>query len=351
MARAQDDVTQAQPARALDAASLRAATLDLYGRPPFESERLRWTGVARHEFVDQALGSPECWRHWLEEQLFYFLLIDNFRPESSRVEALPELLAQGKLDVRDAIHRIALSPSFDQRNPGADTFVTVVMEQLNGLRVQKNPRELEVGKAIYDGRAGTFLGRTGSSQSDILSIAVADRSFAETLIEREYRRILRAEPERKALADWVRRLQRDAFEFRGIVREWLLAPAWDARVASKREAPNRLWVRALYVDLLGRLPSDEEARRLRSALDGLSDAAPLRSVFARVLIDSGQVALPERDAIPEPSGWIAERFRSLLGREPSARELESFVSTFRDAECRPQTVLYAIVTHPEYQSY
>lgn len=61
--------------------------------------------------------------------------------------------------------------------------------------------------------------------------------------------------------------------------------------------------------------------------------------------------MPERDAIPEPSGWIAERFRSLLGREPSARELESFVSTFRDAECRPQTVLYAIVTHPEYQSY
>jgi hypothetical protein len=335
----------------LDAASLRAAYLDLVGRPPYEPERAQWFAKPRRALVDALLGSEEFWAHWLEEQLYYFFLIDNFRPESERVAAMPPLLAAGKLDVREAIHRISLSPSFDQRNPGADTFCTVVMEQLNGIEVQKRPRELEIAKKIYDGTPGTFFGRTGQCQSDLLAIAIADRSFTETFVAREHRRLLRSEPDKKAAAEWVRRLHREPREYPAVLREWLLSPEWDRRVAEKLEVPNRLFVRTLYVDLLGRLPDDLEARRLRSALDGLSDAMPLRAVVARMLLDSGQVVVPTRSDVDDPTKWVGDQFRRLLGREAAESELKTFVTAFHDPACRPATVLYALVTGPEYQSY
>lgn len=349
--RGQEVVTEAAPARALDDATLRAACFDLLGRPPLEGERAQWLGHARHEFLDHWLGQSATWTHWVDEQLYFFLLIDNFRPENERVGELPALLAAGKLDVRTAIHRIALSPSFDQRNPGADTFVTVVMEQLNGLRVQKNVRELEVGKGIYDGRPGTFLGKSGSTQADLLRIAIEDRSFAQQFLQREYRRLVRAEPDKAELAELVRRFQRDPSSFRAMVREWVLSAAWDERVRTRVSSPNRLWIAALHVDLLGREPMPEEARRLRTALDGLSDTGPLRSVLARVLIDSGQVKLPAKTEVADPTQWIAGLFARLLGRPASSDELRAFVTAFHEPECRPQTVLYALVTHPEYQTY
>ncbi|MBM3990754.1 MAG: hypothetical protein FJ298_07065 [Planctomycetes bacterium] len=349
--RGQDRTTEAAPARALDDAALRAACFDLLGRPPLEAERTAWLGRARHEFLDHWLGRRETWSQWVEEQLYYFFLIDNFRPENERVGELPQLLAAAKLDVRSAIHRIALSPSFDQRNPGADTFVTVVMEQLNGLRVQKNVRELEVGKAMYDGHPGAFLGKSGATQADLLRIAIEDRSFVQQLVAREYRRIVRTEPDKTELALNVRRFQRDPAVFRALLREWMLSEAWDARVRSRTSAPNRIWIAALHVDLLGREPLPEESRRLRTALDGLSDTGPLRSVLARVLIDSGQVRLPEKAQIEDPTQWIAGLFTRLLGRAPSPAELRTFVTVFHEPECRPHTVLYALVTHPEYQTY
>ena len=347
----QDVRTEATPARPLDDSALRALSFDLLGRPPLEAERAQWLGRSRDELVTSLLASHESWTQWVEEQLYYFLLIDNFRPENERVDSLPELLAAGRLDVRSAIHRIALSPSFDQRNPGADTFVTVVMEQLNGIRVQKNVRELEVGKQIYDGRPGTFLGKSGATQSDLLRIAIEDRSFAQSFLAREYRRVVRAEPDKASLADFVRRFQRDPSEFRAIFAGWFASPEWDARVRTRATAPNRLWIQALYVDLLGRPPQPDEARRLRTALDGLSDTGPLRAVLARVLIDSGTVKVPEKVTISDPTAWIAGLFRRLLGREATADELSEFVTVFHEPECRPQTVLYALVTHPEYQTY
>jgi len=346
-----ESVTKAPPAQPLDDGSLRAAYLDLFGRPPFAEERAHWLGRARRELCDALIDNTEYWKQWLEEQLYYFFLIDNFRPESERVAAIPADLTAHKLNVREAIHRIALCPSFDQRNPGADTFVTVVMEQLDGIKVQKNARELEIGKAIYDGTPGTFLGKSGTSQADIVRIAVEDKAFTETFLTREYKRLVRREPERKALNDWARRCQRDPSLYTAFVREWILSVEWEERLAHPIDQPNRLFVRAMFVDLLGRLPDDDEARRLRTALDGLSDPGPLRSVLARLLIDSKAMKLPERAAIGDPQPWVTDLFRRLLGRDPNAPELAAFVEALRDPACRPATVLYAIVTHPEYQSY
>lgn len=344
--------------RAQDGASLsgkvppwRALALDLLGRPPLPSERAAWSQRPPAEVVAELLGTQEFWQNWLEEQLYYFLLIDNFRPETEGVTALPTTLSTGKLGVIEALHRICLSSSFDRRNPGPDTFVSVVMEQLLGLTVQKIPRELEIGKKLYDGTSGKFLGKSGGSQADVVHIAIDDPRAIRHFLVREHERLLRRTPDPKVLEAHARRLADAPLSYPAILQEWLASPAYGERLTRRAPLTNRLFVRALFIDLVGRLPDAEEGQRIRSAMDGLADARPLRTLVARLLLDSGQVPLPERSAIPDPAAWIADTFERLLGRPIASAEREEFLSAFADPACRPATVLYAIVSHPEYQTW
>lgn len=342
---------QEQTREKLDHGSLRSLFLDLFGRPPFDAERATWTGKPRSELVDSALGTREFWRNWLDEQLFYFLLIANFRPTTESVQALPAQLAEGSIGALEALHRICLSSSFDRRNPGPDTFVTVVMEQLLGLEVQRIARELEIGKKVYDGARGTFLGRSGSSQADVVHIAIEDRRAPRHLLKREHERWMRQAPSEQDLSAWSAALEQDPLAMRSILRAWFLSGAYDVRLGARVPQPNRLFIRSLYVDLLGRMPDEGEAERLRSALDGLANSAPLRSLVARLVLDSGKVPLPARESLSDPSAWVVGLFERLLGRSPGASELGAFSESFEDPACRPATVLYAIVSHPEYQTW
>jgi hypothetical protein len=330
---------------------LRTLPMDVLGRPPLASERETWTALGRAELVDVLLGGRELWERWLEEQLYYFLLIDNFRPQAERIAAIPGDLHDGKLDVRSALHRVALSSSFEQRNPGADTFVTVVLEQLAGLEVQHHLRELEIGKRIYEGAEGSFLGQPGKTQADVVRIAIESPQFARHFVAREHVRLVHAKAEPKALAAWAARLHKDPRTYREIVREWLLSPAYTARLEAGAPQENRLFVRSLYVDLVGRVPGREEAEPLREALDGLADPAPLRSVIARLLLDSDKVALPDRDALGDAGAWVQGLFERLLGRAPTPEEQKTFTASLADPGCRPQTVVYALVSSPEYSRY
>jgi len=336
----------------LDARSLRAAFFDLDGRPPLAAERERWLGHELSELIGARLGDEAFWSAWLEEQLYYFFLINNFRPQSSRVLELPQLLAKGAIDAQDALWRIALSPSFDQRNPGADTFVTVVMEQLCGMVVQKNARELEIGKAGYDGRPGLFLGTRIGSQSDVVAAAIADKRFASHLIGREYERLMRGAPPKKELRGWISRFRKEPRELASIYAEWFASGAWAERLELRRPLSNRAWVKSVFVDLFDRVPEANEARRMRDALDGLSDPAPLRSLLVRLMMDGPdkeQLKLPAEGTIEDESGWIRSVFPLLLGREATAEEARVFVHTLRLKDCGPATIYLALLTSAAYQ--
>lgn len=346
-----DGRTQAAPARQLDHGMLRSVYFDLLGRPPLRAETDAWLGKGLNELLDELIGSPEHWSAWYEQQLFHFLLIDNFRPQSQRVLALPMALAEKRLDVRDAIHQICLCSSFELRNPGADTFVTVVLEQLTGMTVQSNVRELEIGKAIYDGGQGLFLGRTGKTQADVVRIAIESKSFCREFLQREYRRIVRVDPPKKGFASSVRSFCKSPSAYPVLVREWMLSEAYGVRLAQRVGIPNRLFVKTLFVDLLDRLPTAAEEEPLREALDGLSDSGPLRSIVARLLLDSELVKLPTRDEIEDRRAWIQELFLRLLGRPCTPSELTVFVDAFSNPACRTETVLYAIISHSDYQSF
>jgi hypothetical protein len=319
------------------------------GRPPLAGERARWLGHSRVELIDWALATTECWENWLDEQLFFFLLVDNFRPTSDGVTAIPTLLTEGAIGVGEALHRICLSTSFDRRNPGPDTFVSVVMEQLLGMTVQRAPRELEIGKRVYEGHSGTFLGRPGNTQSDIVHIAISDRRCIENFLEREHSRFLRKAATPKELAAWTDALLEEGQAFRAILGSWLASHAYDERLELDAPQPNRVFARALYVDVFGRVPTATEVQRLRTALDALADSRPLRALVARLMLDSGKASVPRRGEIEDVAAWTILLFERLLGRPPSESELSVFVEGLRSPTCEPSTALYAIVSHPEYQ--
>ncbi|MFT5286403.1 MAG: hypothetical protein ACI8TQ_002571 [Planctomycetota bacterium] len=335
---------------ALSPRVLRGLFVDLLARPPFEDERAAWTGRSIEELVDDLLGRQEFWEEWLQAQLYYFLLVDNFRPESDSVKRLPAELRMGKLGVRAVLSRIALSTSFDRRNPGADTFVTVVMEQMLGVDVQKNVRQLEIGKRVYEGSKGKFLGQSGSTQSDVVRIAIEDERCLLRFVEREYKRFVQSNLSSGQVRELAQRLIEDDRCYAQLLREWLLSEEYAKSFEQRVELPSRVFARSLHVDLFNKLPDQDEVRRVRSALDGLGDAGPLRSALVRILLDSGKVDLPQRKAIPNRAQWIGDQFLRFYGRPPSESELQTFVDTFRDPACRPETVVYALLTHSEYAS-
>jgi len=348
----QEPKTEGSPERARSLAPrwLRGLFVDLLARPPYERERELWTDKPVPELVESLLSQSEFWEEWVQTQLYYFLLVDNFRPESEALLQLPERLRAGQSGVTEALLRIALCASFDRRNPGADTFVTVVMEQLLGIEVQKNTRQLEIGKHVYEGGRGKFLGVMGSSQADVVKIAIEDDRCLERFIEREYERLILATLNERDVKGYADALRAGDRPYREILKEWLLSDAYAQRFELRAELPNRVFARSLFVDLFDRLPDTEEVRRIRSALDGLGDAGPLRSALVRILLDSGKVSLPTRDEIESPTKWIRASFVRYFGRQPTEEELDTFRESFRDPVCRPETVVYALLTHPEYAS-
>ena len=153
------------------------------------------------------------------------------------------------------------------------------------------------------------------------------------------------------LVEWTATLARHDSALGALLKSWFLSPEYEERLRSRQTEPNRLFVRSIYVDLLDRLPAEEEAQRVSNALDGLAEAAPLRSLVTRLILDSGQAAIPERGAIPDPGEWIEGLFERLLGRSPSPEERASFLAAVQDEACRPATILYAILSHPQYQTW
>jgi len=333
----------------LDPHVLRRAFLDFYCRSPLSAERETWGAKSLAEFVDVSLEGLEFWQAWLEEQLYFFLLLDSFRPATQQILEIPRLFAEDRLRIRDALHRICISPNFDRRNPGPDTFVTVVLEQVVGLTVQKSVRDLTTGKKLYDGGPGVFLGKPGTSQADVVAIAISDPRALRFFLLREYQRWMRIDPDDAALERWVRSLTHPNGRLKDVFRAWFNSPEYAERFKKSRLQPNRVFARALLVDLMDQLPEPAEARRLSNALDGLADSQPLRSLLARLVLDSNRAQVPLRDSIDDRSAWIEQIFERFLGRQPSVEERHVFVASLQESDCKTSTVVYAIVSHPEYQ--
>lgn len=132
---------------------------------------------------------------------------------------------------------------------------------------------------------------------------------------------------------------------------------------------NSQFVRAVYADILGRAPDVynfalldgqgaelaafpiKEQRDIVNSLDGMGDPDPLRAIVTAGLLGSEEIQVPEKGQIDDPTAYVRDQFRTLLGREPSTYETHTFVASWETDEATgPRAVIRAIVGSREYQS-
>jgi hypothetical protein len=322
---------------------------DLVQRGPTEAERRNFVGAEVGAVVPRLLQSREAKAEWFEEQLYYFLLLDQFRPRGEAIDRIPARLQKGELDARAAIAEIVLSTGFSLRNPGNDTFVTVLLEQCLGYRVQDKDKKpvLEAGKKIYDGKKGRFLGRDAATQADLVQAVLQHPDFARHLLARQHERLFGAPLPKDAPE--VAAVQQDWTKFFAVIGDWLQGGAYAQAVAQRRGKSERQFLRGLYQDLLERAPGEDELRNLRNALTAMADPAPLRAVLAKVILDSKDARLPARGSGHDDE-FVRQCFLRYLAREPGDSELRVFTGALQQG-ASPLQIVRALVGSLEYQTY
>jgi hypothetical protein len=340
----------------------RALYFDVLGRSPTTQELAHMAGMDYPQRVDRLLGSLEAWEHWFDEEAFFFLLIDRFRPVSDRLAAVPEKMRDGMTTFRDAHREFALSAEFNARNPGNDTYVTVVLEQFLSIEVQSQPRLLKEAKKMYDGQKTRIFKQLGTNQSDVVRITLEQPDYVDLFVRRMERRYLGTELPEEEHATAVSRLTLDPGELKPLLREWLTSERYTSPDRAPRAKDDHQFIRGLFVDLLGRPPALQEFRNMRNALQALTDPAPLRGVLAKVMLDSGAVEPPagtsrqdgttSDTAAGQVSGeQVSDLFRRLLGRDPSPDELSAFLNVLAEPGATWRTAALALLTSSHYQYY
>lgn len=361
-----------------DRRAVRSLFLDLQGRTPTAEELAALAALPHADRVDRMLGEIATWETWFDEEAFYFLLIDRFRPVSDRLAEVPRKLMDKLLSVRDAHTEFALSAEFNARNPGNDTYVTVVLEQFLGIEVQAEPRLLKAAKDMYDGKPSKLFKEPGANQSDVVHIALRQPGYTDLFLRRMEDRYLGGPLPDDEHEVWVATLRKEPRDFPLVLRAWLLSDRYLSPSRPPRAKNDHQFIRSLYVDLLGRIPSYEEFRNMRNALQALADPAPLRGVLAKVMLDSNAVQppaaipaagdVPTAPAPPVPapgkgattapgipdsavSPVVEDLFRRFLGRDPTPPELDAFKAVLTEPGATWKTAALALLTSAHYQYY
>jgi len=331
---------------------IRRVYFDLKWRTPRLAEIERWYDRSHGDMVKAFLEDEETWDTWFEQQLFYFLLVDRFRPKEGQVTTIPARLTRGEITMERAIEEIVRSQYFNARNPGNDTFVTVVLEQCLGMVVQerRNTRILETGKKMYDGYRAKLFKETGDSQADFVRIVFRQRAFLDHLVGRTWKALHGADLEKKRRKAFVDRCVDRPGTFRELYGEWLTGAEYVEGVTRPRKKGEIPYVRSLFLDTLDRLPSYQELRNVRNAFLSLADPTPIRLVMGRVLLESDQARIPGSALLVKP--FVLELFLRLFARQPTDKELTTFVNALKnDPAVTPRVVLYTLISSPEYQAY
>jgi hypothetical protein len=135
-----------------------------------------------------------------------------------------------------------------------------------------------------------------------------------------------------------------------------------------RPKSSSQFIRSVYADLYGRTPEVydftitqgaqilvqfpiDEQEQLVAAQDAVGDPTSLRSRLVAGMVRAAEAGLPTKASVSDPAEFIADKFRRLLGREPSPYELAIFVGEWNaDPAVGPHAIVRALIGSREYQS-
>ena len=335
---------------------VRRLYLDLLGRPPRPEEA--WADGRRNAdtLAADLLGRAEHGRCVVEDATVAFGLVDDDRPAGAEARDLALRVPSEGLSPVD-IERVLLADPAARRllsdpGTGPELLGAVLTSTATDGRLEPDENGRDIAAAYARVLAGEgpqdvpSLGRVDSVGSAIDALLASD-----TLADLAIRRYLgRAVGEDMAA--------RHALEARLAVTEG--AAAWRALLVrlvterareqgGTRRPKGRLrLLRSLFVDLLGRRPTDRELVALVRATDRLPGAIAPHTVLAKVLLDSGQVGLPLLVDIQDAPRWLTDRFLLHLGRRPAPEELQAYGRVLLDPDGGVELVVLALVTNAEY---
>ena len=170
----------------------------LTGRRPLAGELQPLLRLERGALVEALLSRPEPYERWWQEELGY-LLDGPVRPKGEPWDSMPARLREGRVGVQDVRYALAVGRDWSGRWGGKQAFVGAVLERLLGLDGEAAAKQRAAAERLYDGYQAEFLGQKGSSQADLVRIAVRDEQARRHSLRCAWRRAVGSEPDAAAL--------------------------------------------------------------------------------------------------------------------------------------------------------
>ena len=116
-------------------------------------------------------------------------------------------LTAREIDISEFMHRFLFNSIYDEINMGSENFVISCFENL--LKRQPTERELEAGKALYDGYPALLLRKDGNNKKDLIRIVSSVDEFYQGIAIDWYRILLVREPSSLEMVEGLETVKND----------------------------------------------------------------------------------------------------------------------------------------------
>lgn len=333
--------------QAQDVTALRSLWLDTLGRPPLPEELEEALGEPLDSVVDRLLGGPEPWIVWLDETLARFLGGRSAELVGDLLEELPDELATGQIDFREAFRALALSDAVRVALGDDATYARSILSVLLGSGALEDAALVRAATLMVGGQRTAVLGDRGDSVEELLEILLRQPNFYRIQYRREAVRALGAEPDLRDLRRGAIRLAGAPDKLMAMRREWLLDSERREAARPPRPLTTPMTIHAVWVATLGRPPVRAEERRARILAAGLGSAELVPTTLGRLLLASERCRI-ETPEEAERASWIRRTWRDLIGRLPSEAE-QLHARALLDAG-DPEAVILSLIGTKEFRT-
>ncbi|MHC5010518.1 MAG: hypothetical protein ACYTG6_06130 [Planctomycetota bacterium] len=325
---------------------IRRLYLDLIGRSPTVPEALAADHTKWERLVASLLVRPEAWRFWYEAETLRLGLVGDARPVGEDAAELALRLAAEGTPPPRAEAVLVRDPAFLVAHPPGRALADAVARLLLGR--QATAAEVTAALQLASGRPAEIpgLGVLPDARAWVLRVLASD-AFAEAAVRRRLSRFLASGDVEKNMISSVRAARDGAAAWRKHLDALLNAPVYRDR-KHLRPKGDLTFLRSLFIDLLGRRPTEREWYALWQALRVLPGGSAPSAAVVKILLDSGEVPLPLLVDIRDPRRWIADRFLRYLGRSPTAAEMQAYGEALLHPAGGPELLVRALLTGPEY---